>query len=347
MDLMNEPQYLLGIHDAVSLRSLGYQDVGLDDCWQKCGAGYKGSYHTEAGVPIVDETKFPDLGGMVEYGHAQNLTVGWYANNCVCSEHGFSDEEVNLQIEGDVKAAVKFKFDGIKLDGCGQKLDLSRYAALFKEHRHPAMIENCHWGNDLMTPNSCPYHFARTSQDISRTWEGFYLNFQTMAKTHGLSGPGCWTYPDMLEVGNMNGSFYETRAHFGAWCITSSPLILSFDLTNNVIFKNVWSIVSNKLAIEVNQAWAGEAGRLLYSWDPVDANTRDIPYYIWVVACDDFDEEQQGWVLSSTEELSELRWKVDEFERPVSKQNNNQNIPLWPLNEGIISNLTNGGNIFS
>ena len=65
------------------------------------------------------------------------------------------------------------------------------------------------------------------------------------------------------------------------------------------------------------------------------------------VTSDDFDEEQQGWVLSSTEELSELRWKVDEFERPISKQNNNRKIPLMPINEGIISNLTNGGNIFS
>ena len=43
----------------------------------------------------------------------------------------------------------------------------------------------------------------------------------------GLAGPGCWGYPDMLEVGVFEmparGSLNfltstETRTHFAAWC---------------------------------------------------------------------------------------------------------------------------------
>ena len=311
MDLMTQ-LHSFGTEKNTSLYSLGYQDVGLDDCWQKCGAGYLGSYHTEKGDPIVDLVKFPDLGSMVKFGHDRNLTVGWYGNNCVCSEHGFSTEDVYKQIEGDVKATIRYKFDGIKLDGCGQKLDLQKYVDLFETYGRKVVIENCHWGNDLRTPKSCPYHFARTSQDIVRTWEGFYLNLQTMARANGLSGPGCWAYPDMLEVGNMNGGFYESRAHFGAWCITSSPLILSFDLTKTDLLEKVWSIISNKKAIEVNQAWDGDAGRLLYSWDPVDEVTKDLPYYVWVIPCDDFDDEQEGWALNTNGDKSELTWRVEE-----------------------------------
>ena len=106
-----------------------------------------------------------------------------------------------------------------------------------------------------------------------------------VARRRVLSCPGCWAYPDMLEVGNMNGSFFETRAHFGAWCITSSPLILSFDLTNEAIVRNVWSIITNEDAISVNQAWNDDPGRLLYSWDPRDEISRDFPYYVWSLPC--------------------------------------------------------------
>ena len=45
---------------------------------------------------------------------------------------------------------------------------------------------------------------------------------------HPASRPGCWTYSDMLEVGN-NLSPTESRTHFAAWAVTSSPLVLGFE----------------------------------------------------------------------------------------------------------------------
>ena len=144
-----------------------------------------------------------------------------------------------------------------------------------------------------------------------------------MARANGLSGPGCWAYPDMLEVGNIDGGYHENRAHFGAWCVTSSPLILSFDLVDSTVLKRVWSIISNTEAISVNQAWDGDAGRLLYSWDPADEITGAMPYYVWVVPCDDFDGEQLGWLLKDTSKGSELRWKVQDSEfwnEPTTKE---------------------------
>jgi hypothetical protein len=55
----------------------------------------------------------------------------------------------------------------------------------------------------------------------------------------------------------------ESRTHFGAWCIVSSPLILGLDVTDDARLDSVWDIVSNTEAIAVNQAWAGEPGRLV------------------------------------------------------------------------------------
>ena len=43
----------------------------------------------------------------------------------------------------------------------------------------------------------------------------------------------------------------EWRSHFGAWAIVSSPLILSFDLTNETTMASVWPFISNVEAIGV------------------------------------------------------------------------------------------------
>jgi hypothetical protein len=52
-----------------SLADLGYDSVGIDDGWQACGTGYKGSFHAADGTPLINKTKFPDLKALVSYGH--------------------------------------------------------------------------------------------------------------------------------------------------------------------------------------------------------------------------------------------------------------------------------------
>lgn len=81
---------------------------------------------------------------------------------------------------------------------------------------------------------------------------------------------------DMLEVGCDHGpggeddpglSYVEARTHFGAWCIVSSPLILSHDMTDDAVTDSIWDIITNTEAIAVNQAWAGDSGSLYLSSD--------------------------------------------------------------------------------
>jgi alpha-galactosidase len=75
----------------------------------------------------------------------------------------------------------------------------------------------------------------------------------------------------MLEVGVTSGlhahevdlTHAEARAHFGAWAITSSPLILGLDVRNATVVASVWDIISNVEAIDVNQQYAGGSGTLL------------------------------------------------------------------------------------
>lgn len=46
--------------------------------------------------------------------------------------------------------------------------------------------------------------------------------------------------------------------------VVSSPLVLGMDMTNETTMAEVWPYISNKEAIAVNQAWAGDPGRLIY-----------------------------------------------------------------------------------
>ena len=260
-----------------SLCDLGYCDVGLDDNWQKCGhygkEGY--TYHNEDGLPLVNPDRFPSLKNMTGYAHSLGLTSGWYGNNCICS-----DRKTNVRkfYEGDVKAMRGYGFDSWKLDGCGAQTDMQLWSELIDATtpttgRKSVMVENCHWGSRKpFEPNRtwCPWNFYRTSGDVRANYASVVGNLNSVTKfsSKNLSYPGCWAYPDMLEVGVLASPFKadagltiaETRSHFAAWVIVSSPLTLSHDPNNQTIMDAIWPIISNKEVLAVSQSYYGHSG---------------------------------------------------------------------------------------
>ena len=50
--------------------------------------------------------------------------------------------------EGDIQATIDFGFDGIKLDGCGEFMNLTFFAQLMNKTGKPLLVEDCHWGRD-------------------------------------------------------------------------------------------------------------------------------------------------------------------------------------------------------
>merc|ERR1712151_149124 len=205
-------------------------------------------------------------------GHDLGLTAGWYGNNCICSDHKSGDRKF---YEGDAKALREFGFDGYKLDGCGSQTDMQLWDDLIKaDGSASVMVENCHWGSKVpFEPNAtwCPWNFYRTSGDVRAKYASVIGNLNTVSKfnSRNLSTPGCWAYPDMLEVGCQHGpggardpglTMAETRSHGGAWVIVSSPLTLSHDVNNDTIMDQIWPIISNKEVIAVSQSYAGFSG---------------------------------------------------------------------------------------
>lgn len=270
---------------SVSLLDLGYNDVGLDDNWQACGQGVGNSFHDKDGNPLLNKERFPDMKGMVDYIHSLGLKAGWYHNNCICQEKNADlwpaqggQKKGYPHYQGDVNATVHFGYDSVKLDGCGAFLDLDLYYELYSPNN--IMIENCHWGVDTPTLTHCPYHMFRTSGDILATFKSMVSNLNSTRKyqdpKHPIARPGCWAYPDMLEVGRL-ASFEQDRTHFGAWAITSSPLILGHRVVDDQINGKIWPIIANKAAIAVNQQWAGHPGLLAKEVAGLQAWVKPLP----------------------------------------------------------------------
>ena len=92
-----------------------------------------------------------------------------------------------------------------------------------------------------------------------------------MGCAHGPGGPS-----------DPGLSFVEARTHFNAWCIVSSPLTLSHDMTNDTISDAIWPIITNTEALAVSAAWHGFSGSVFgtggspstfqYFYKPVDAS---------------------------------------------------------------------------
>jgi hypothetical protein len=113
--------------------------------------------------------------------------------------------------------------------------------------------------NNTLAPGWCPYNMFRTCGDIGPDFGGVMAHLHStipyLDLKDPISRPGCWAYPDMLEVGNFVGpnNLTESKTHFGGWCIVSAPLILGMDLTDSETLDAVWPIISNKEAVSQKQ----------------------------------------------------------------------------------------------
>ena len=193
----------------------------------------------------------------------------------IASDHCRNRTECNLQISGDVQALVRYGFSSLKVDGCGNETDLrvwNKYLEQYTIGSSPILVENCHGEDKNFKPNrtlppaqGCPYHFYRTSHDVRNHYPSIMYNLGTVEsyRETNSSYPGCWAYPDMLQVGvkRPDGlSLEETRSHFGGWAIVSSPLILSHDVNDDAVTDQIWDIISNCEVLAVNQAYFGDSG---------------------------------------------------------------------------------------
>ena len=126
--LVDSSRAIIGRPTGTSLRDIGYATVGMDEGWAACGPFPAGNwaYHRSnpdgSISPVVNETLFPSMAGLVEQIHTRGLDAGWYLNDCMsyCFELGDTcGDECNA---GDVAALIEFGFDSVKFDGCSHQV---------------------------------------------------------------------------------------------------------------------------------------------------------------------------------------------------------------------------------
>lgn len=257
------------------LLAAGFGEIGIDEGWEGCGRGVNGSYHDMDGNPLVDLTRFPDMAGLVRRARMKGVGVGIYMNGCEpCAK-----EERGLAWRTpvqDVAFTAAHGFTGLKVDGCGPNHPIAGYTVEIARRGLNVTVENCAdnapsiWTAATpmdVTGEECTFDFYRVSTDIAPQFYSTVFNLQRTSAfnqmaTDPLSRPGCYAYPDMSQVARL-ASATEDQAHFSAWCIVSSPLVLGFDLTDAAAMSRALPIVTNAHALRVNAEWAGHPGRLV------------------------------------------------------------------------------------
>ena len=195
------------------------------------------------------------------------------------------------------------------------ELTQSRFILKFLRYHNPD-------GSSCPTEKWCPFNWYRTSGDINNGLMSWFDNLQTTIKfqdkDHPLSVPSCWAYPDMMEIGRIKGGNVTwSRAHFGAWCVVSAPLIIGMDITDTKTLSTVIPYLLNPEAIAVNQNWAGHPGRLVSTLASIQVWVKPMPKEVSVWKVDKCFNETicslAVYVVNPTQKNSGMSIPIDEL----------------------------------
>lgn len=255
------------------LKEAGYRYVNIDD-------GFFG-YRDERGYMVPHPERFPKgpegMRALVDHIHSLGLKAGIYSDagdNTCGSSYNHDLNGLGAGLYGhDVMDAERYfnewDFDFIKLDYCGgQNLKLDpeeRYREIRRvidsvATRH-IRINVCRWNFPGTWVNGIGDSW-RISADIRPVWKSIKYIVGKNLYLSAYAGNGNYNDMDMLAVGynikpspfweeGLGLSYTEEEAHFGIWCIMSSPLLLGCDI--EYIPEETMKIITNPELIAINQ----------------------------------------------------------------------------------------------
>ena len=296
------------------LKAAGYVYVNIDD-------GFFWG-HGEDGVLRFHPERFPNgMKPVVDGIHALGLKAGIYsdagADTCGSMWGGGPGGKdrggVGGGLYGHDAADCKLHFndlgfDFIKVDYCGgKKLKLDervRYTeianAIKATGRTDVRLNICRWA----FPGTWAADIAeswRTTEDIRANWASVRSLIGENLYLGAYARPGHYNDMDMLEVGQLVGRMKtvfgkygdtgltadEETAHFGMWCMLSSPLLIGCDV--RTIPESTKALVTNPYLLAANQndlglqaevvRRDGDACVLVKDADALFGNSRYVVFY--------------------------------------------------------------------
>ena len=251
-----------GVADAMAtngMKDAGYVYINIDDTWEG---------DRDSNGNIQANSKFPDMKALADYVHSKGLKLGIYSSpgpkTCAGYEGSYNHEQQ------DAKTWASWGIDYVKYDWCSA-------SAMFKtgdEHAvyqimgdalrasgRPIVFSLCQYGQeDVQTWGaSVGGNLWRTTGDISDNWNSMSgLGFDRQVGLAPAAGPGHWSDPDMMEVGNGGMTNDEYKTHFSLWAMLAAPLIAGNDVRN--LSDDTKAILLNKDVIAVDQDPMGVEG---------------------------------------------------------------------------------------
>ena len=115
------------------------------------------------------------------------------------------------------------------------------------------------------------------------------INLVIAALNKTFPRASCRPYPDFMS---FSSDVNETRSLFGIYAIMGTPMVMSFDITDDAKLLPIWDTLTNEEVLGVNQDGTAAVGTLVskFSAHPVDA-----PVYAWSGPCDPTDPAQSSW----------------------------------------------------
>lgn len=251
------------------LSEVGYEYVNIDD-------GYFGG-RDENGTLLVHPVRFPSgIEWVVDHIHGLGLKAGIYsdAGDNTCGSLNNKDSlGIGAGLYGHDAQDIdqffnKWKFDFFKVDFCGgRQLNLDaqeRYRTIsntIKEiSTRPVVFNVCRWRYPGTWVSEVSDSW-RISGDLHPSWNRVNYVVKKNMYLSAYAGGGHYNDMDMLVVG-YNGkptglwmgtvlTYEEEEAHFGMWCIMSSPLLLGCDM--EFIPERTKEIITNRELIALNQ----------------------------------------------------------------------------------------------
>ena len=266
---------ILGVAQAMAtngLKDAGYVYVNIDDGF------FNG--HGPDGRLRFNPTRFPNgMKGTVDGIHALGMKAGTYsdAGDNTCASYGGDKSGLGAGLYGhdDADCRLHFNelgFDFIKVDYCGARHmhleEKSRYreiaSAIRATGRDDVRLNICRWA----FPGTWAADIAgswRTTRDIRANWNSIRDIIAENLYLSAYASPGHFNDLDMLEVGQYKGALKsafgahgdtgltrdEETAHFGMWCILSSPLVLGCDV--RIMPRSTYELVTNPCLLRMNQ----------------------------------------------------------------------------------------------
>ncbi|KAL3209811.1 hypothetical protein MRX96_037623 [Rhipicephalus microplus] len=264
-------------------RDAGYQFVNVDDCWMADERDFRRPPEAQRhALPQVASKHSPHTYTTRASSLASTRTL---ALKTCAGYPGALCHYVN-----DARTYADWGVDMVKLDGCNlnpRLMDIlyPAYTQSLNRTGRP-IVFSCSWPAyqvDLgMKPNyraiahSC--NLWRYYDDISDSWESvlsildYYASVQdTLIR---VSGPGRWSDPDMLIIGNYGLSYDQSKAQMALWAIMAAPLFMSVDL--RTIRPEFKEILLNRQIIAVNQDPLGKMGRRIVTVNGIEVWARPL-----------------------------------------------------------------------